>query len=80
MSSGMDSDFRYWRKELAGKVRRIRSLVRGGKCAEAVHLYKETFRESGTSLVGWDTWGRLGNDLAKRCKLDRRGRLKRKRG
>jgi hypothetical protein len=72
MSSGMSSDFRYWRKELAGNVRRVRALARGGDCTEAKKLYRETLRESGTSLAGWSMWIRLGNEVARRCKRKRK--------
>ena len=70
----MEREFRYWRRDLAGNIRRIRSLARKGECAEAKRLYKQTLRESGTSLVGWPTWIRLGNDLGRRCKRTKRSR------
>jgi hypothetical protein len=67
----MRREFRLWRGELAGKMRKVRALARDGHCPEAKRLFKEAFRESGTSLVGWDTWIRLGNEVSRRCKRKR---------
>lgn len=78
MSSGMNRDFRYWRKELSGNLRRMRMLARRGDCLEAKRLYADTLQESSTSLIGWDTWGRVRNDIVKYCGLGKRSKKRKK--
>jgi hypothetical protein len=67
MSSGMESTYRYWRRNAAKQIKEIKRLARAKQCREAWSLRKDLLRESVPSLVSWSSFGNLAGYMGRYC-------------